>query len=75
MGSEINAMEVNDTWDITTLPLDKCLIGSQWVFNIKYNSDASIERYKARLVAQGNNQTEGIDYKETFAPLVLPFEY
>jgi len=45
------------------------VVGSKWVFTIKYNSDGSIARHKARLVAQGFTQTHGIDYDETFAPI------
>ncbi|KAG7578569.1 Reverse transcriptase RNA-dependent DNA polymerase [Arabidopsis thaliana x Arabidopsis arenosa] len=55
---------------ILNLPPDKKLIGSQWVFKIKLKADGSLERYKARLVALGNHQVEGIDYTETFAPVV-----
>ena len=39
------------------------------MYRIKYNSDGSIERFKARLVILGNNQVEGLDYNETFAPV------
>ena len=44
-------------------------MGCQWVFNLKYNVDGSLERHKARLVAKGYTQTYGIDYLETFAPV------
>ncbi|KAL4387731.1 hypothetical protein GQ457_09G022020 [Hibiscus cannabinus] len=66
---EIYALEKNDTWIVTDLPHDKKAIGSKWVFAIKYNSDGSIKRYKARLVAKCFTQTYDIDYKETFAPV------
>lgn len=45
-------------------------IGCKWVFKVKYNSDGSIEKYKARLVAQGFCQIHEIDYTETFAPTI-----
>ncbi|KAG7543542.1 Integrase catalytic core [Arabidopsis thaliana x Arabidopsis arenosa] len=69
MGSEVGALEENNTWTIEDLPPGKKAIGSKWVYKIKYNSDGTIERYKARLVALGNSQVEGIDYGETFAPV------
>ena len=50
-------------------PEGKIPVGCKWVFTVKYNSDGSIERYKARLVAQGFTQTYGVDYQETFAPI------
>lgn len=62
-------MENNGTWVVTDLPKGKKAIGSKWVYKIKYNSDSTVERYKARLVILGNNQVEGLDYKETFAPV------
>lgn len=67
---EVDALEDQGTWDITKLPPGVKAIGSKWVFRIKYNSDGTIERYKARLVALGNHQKEGVDFTETFAPVV-----
>lgn len=46
------------------------VLGSKWVYKIKYNSDGSIERYKSRLVAQGCSQQAGVDCFETFSPVV-----
>ena len=60
----------NDTWDLVPLPEGKNVVGSRWVFKLKHNSDGSVERYKARLVAQGYSQSEGVDYQEVFSPVV-----
>lgn len=67
---EIKALTENDTWTLVDLPTGSQAIGSKWVFKIKRHTDGSIERYKARLVVQGFKQIEGIDFKETFAPVV-----
>lgn len=69
MQNEIQALENNGTWSLVDLPPGKKALGSRWVYKIKYNSDGSIERLKARLVVFGNHQVEGIDYSETFAPV------
>ena len=70
VGKEIGSLESNQTWTLEDLPPGKKAIGCQWVFRIKHRSDGSIERYKARLVVLGNRQVEGVDYGETFAPVV-----
>ncbi|KAK3001619.1 hypothetical protein RJ639_020658 [Escallonia herrerae] len=69
MRAEIDALKANGTWTIEDLPPDKKPIGSKWVYKIKFNSDGSIERYKARVVVRGDTQVEGLDYTETFAPV------
>ena len=53
MDKEIQALEQNHTWDVTTLPLGKSPIGCKWVYKVKLNLEGSVERFKARLVAKG----------------------
>ncbi|CAM8925879.1 unnamed protein product [Rhodiola kirilowii] len=69
MQNELDALEKNGTWEPSLLPPEKKAIGCKWVFRIKYHSNGTIERYKARLVVLGNKQVEGIDFTETFAPV------
>ena len=56
MDKEIDAMELNHTWDVVPLPHGKTLIGCKWVYRIKYNPYGFVERYKARLVAKRYTQ-------------------
>ncbi|GKA60577.1 ribonuclease H-like domain-containing protein [Tanacetum coccineum] len=70
MNKEMDALYRNDTWEICDLPKDRKYIGGKWVFKIKYKSNGEIERYKARYVVKGYNQKEGIDFDETFSPVV-----
>jgi hypothetical protein len=69
MMEEMEALDKNNTWVLTTLPPNKKIVGCKWVFTVKQNPDGKVERYKARLVAKGYSQTYGVDYGETFAPV------
>jgi hypothetical protein len=70
--AEYNTLIQNGTWEIVDLPPGEKAIGSSWVFCIKTHSDGSIERYKARIVAQGCSQRPGRDYQEVHAPTPRP---
>lgn len=69
MAQELQALEDNQTWELTTLPPDKKLIDCRWVYNIKHKATGEIEKHKARLVAKGFTQTKGENFHETFAPI------
>lgn len=69
--SEMKSLIKNGTWtEILTLPNGWKALPCKWVFKIKLNSTGSIEQYKARLVVKGFKQIKGLDYTETFAPVV-----
>ena len=70
MDQEIAALHHNHTWDLVAKPSDVNIIGCKWVYKLKHKPDGSIDRYKARLVAKGYHQTLGLDYFETFSPMV-----
>ena len=69
MERELNALQKNDTWVLTTLPPGKKALSSKWVYKTKYKADGSIERHKARLVIRGFAQVKDKDYKHTFSPI------
>lgn len=70
--AEFDALLNNGTWTLVPKPENTNLVGCKWLFIIKRNPDGSVARYKARLVAKGFTQTPGLDFKETFAPVVKP---
>ncbi|KAJ4777852.1 polyprotein [Rhynchospora pubera] len=70
MAVEIQALALNKTWTLVPPPADQKVIASKWIYKIKRKPDGSIERFKARLVANGFHQEEGVDFQETYSPVV-----
>lgn len=70
MNKELHALKQNDTWDEVPPPPGKKAISCKWVYKAKLNPHGSLKRNKARLVIRGNTQRYGIDYEETFSPVV-----
>nr|CAD1835727.1 unnamed protein product [Ananas comosus var. bracteatus] len=68
MAQEINGLEDNGTWTVEDLPPNKKPIGCK-VYKVKRRADGSVEHYKARLIAKGFAQIEGLDFHKTFAPV------
>ncbi|CAB80958.1 retrotransposon like protein [Arabidopsis thaliana] len=69
MSDEFDAQQRNHTWDLVPHE-SQLLVGCKWVFKLKYLPNGAIDKYKARLVAKGFNQQYGVDYAETFSPVI-----
>ncbi|XP_031488129.1 rRNA biogenesis protein RRP5-like [Nymphaea colorata] len=67
MRKEMEALNMNETWEVVKILEAAHLVGSKWVYTIKYKTDGIVDRYKAHLVAKGFNKKYGIDNLETFA--------
>jgi histone deacetylase 1/2 len=70
MDVEYNALMNNNTWHLVPPQKGSNIIDCKWVHKIKYNADGSLNKYKSRLVAKGYKQRYGIDYEDTFSPVV-----
>lgn len=70
MQEELDSLAENNTWELVDLPEDRKAIENRWVYKVKRNAEGKIERFKARLVVKGFSQKSGIDYHETFSPVV-----
>jgi len=69
MKQELQAVEKNKTWELVDLPTDHHPITLKWVFKLKKDEKGAVTKHKARLVARGFVQQEGVDYDDAFAPV------
>ena len=74
MTEEYQSIMKNDVWDIVPKPEGKSIVSSKWIFKIKHAADGSVEKYKARFVARGFSQKEGIDYEEICTSSTIYFD-
>lgn len=70
MDEEIESLKKNNTWSIVDQQDGGKLVQNRWVYKLKRKPDGSIDKFKARLVTKGYSQRQGIDYHETFSPVV-----
>src|SRR5579871_5662086 len=70
IAEEFESLKENGTWELVPRPKDKEIIDTKWVFHLKHNVDRSIEKRKGRFVARDFTQIEGINYNETYSPVV-----
>lgn len=70
MREELESHSKNNTWTLVDVPTGKNVIKGKWVFKLKTNDAGEVARYKARYVAKGFSQKYGIDYAETFSPVI-----
>jgi hypothetical protein len=70
MDDEFQALPKDNTWHLVPPNNVRNVIDCKWIYKIKSKVDGSLDRYKARLVAKGFKQQYGIDYDDTFSPVV-----
>jgi histone deacetylase 1/2 len=70
MRDEFDALQQNNTWSLVPKPFNVNVVSGKWVFCHKFHADGTLSRYKARWVCRGFSQQQGIDYEETFSPIV-----
>lgn len=70
--NEFQALQQTQTWSLVPPHPSQNVIGCKWLFRVKHKADGSVDRFKARQVAKGFHQQEGIDFADTFSPVVKP---
>ena len=69
LDAEYSSLISNETWELVPPPKDANIVRSKWVLKVKQDAVGNINRYKARFIAQGYSQTQGVDYEEVFSPI------
>jgi hypothetical protein len=69
MKNEMRSMSANKVWDLERIPNGTKIVGCKWIYRMKYDSKGNVEKFKARLMAKGFMQREGVDYNEIFSPV------
>jgi hypothetical protein len=69
MVEEYDSIVRNDVWEVVLRPMGKSVVTSRWLYKTKIAADGSIEKHKARFLARGFSQIEGVEYDETFTPI------
>ena len=72
MEEEYAALLANQTWDLVPRPSGGNVVTGKWIWTHKRRADGTLERYKARWVLRGFTQRPGVDYDETYSPVVKP---
>lgn len=72
MSLEFDALLRNGTWDLVPPDFSQNVVGCKWVYRIKRKPDGTVDKFKARLVAKGFHQHPGVDFQETFSPVIKP---
>ena len=72
MDEEFRTLQQNSTWELVPRSPRANIVTGKWIFKHKFRADSSLERYKARWVLRGFSQHPGVDFDETFSPVVKP---
>ncbi len=69
MNAEFDMLQRMGTWELVPVPRGRKIVSGKWVFALKRGADGEVVKYKARFVARGFTQEQGVDYNETYAPV------
>jgi hypothetical protein len=70
MHKEYSSLMDNGTWELVDLPPGRMVVNNMWIYKVKSDTTGDVSRFKARLVAKGCNRRAGLDYTETFSPVI-----